>query len=239
MIVDRLSDTFLNLYEKLDLQILAWAIPGTFLAFHLLPWLWDSHGLRAYPGPFIAKFSDIWLGYVSKGAHRSELVHEAHLKYGTLDLGSCIMPPIDIPLYLRPFITGPIVRIAPNHVSIADPDALQVVYAHGNGVVKSDFYDAFVSIRRGLFNVRDRNEHTRKRKIVSHIFSQRNVLDFEPNIRMYVAQLQNQWDRLYDMAVKGMSGNDGEGGWEGRDGRLWLDCLPCELSLRTTASLVC
>ncbi|EKM77283.1 hypothetical protein AGABI1DRAFT_115220 [Agaricus bisporus var. burnettii JB137-S8] len=202
MILDRLSDTFLELYDKLDLQIVAFAVPGTFLAFHLVPWLWDPHGLRAYPGPFIAKFSDIWLTWVSKGAHRSELVHEAHLKY------------------------GPVVRIAPNHLSIANPEALQIVYAHGNGALKSIFYDAFVSIRRGLFNVRDRNEHTRKRKIVSHIFSQKNVLEFEPHIRMYVAQLQNQWDRLYDMAVKGMSGNDGEGGWEGRDGRLWLDCLP-------------
>jgi benzoate 4-monooxygenase len=27
--------------------------------------------------------------------------------------------------------------------------------------------------------------------------------------------------------VKGLSGTEGEGGWHGRDGRLWLDCLPC------------
>jgi len=120
---------------------------------------------------------------------------------------------------------GPVVRIAPNHVSIADPDALNEIYAHGNGALKSNFYDAFVSIQRGLFNTRDRNEHTRKRKIVSHIFSQKNVLEFEPHVRMYVAHLLKQWDRLFDMAVKGMSGDDGDG-WVGRDGRLWLDCLP-------------
>lgn len=123
--------------------------------------------------------------------------------------------------------SGPIVRIAPNHVSVADPDALAEIYAHGNGALKSTFYDAFVSIKRGLFNTRDRTEHTRKRKIVSHIFSQKNVLEFEPHVRMYIGQLLSQWDRLYDMAVKGMSGDDGEGGWEGRDGRLWLDLLPC------------
>jgi len=125
---------------------------------------------------------------------------------------------------------GPIIRLAPNHISIADPNALAIVYAHGNGATKTDFYDAFVSIQRGIFNVRDRNEHTRKRKIISNIFSQKNVLEFEPHIRLHVKQLLQQWDRLSDMAIKGMSGIDGEGGWRGINGRLWFDCLPCELS---------
>ena len=120
-------------------------------------------------------------------------------------------------------------RLAPNHVSIAESDALAIVYAHGNGALKSEFYDAFVSIKRGIFNTRDRNEHTRKRKIISHIFSQKSVVEFEPQIRLYVKMFIHQWDRLYDLALKGESGSDGEG-WKGEGGRLWLDCLPCELS---------
>ncbi|KAJ3565643.1 hypothetical protein NP233_g7498 [Leucocoprinus birnbaumii] len=191
-----------TLYDRIDLQTAAYAIPGAILVAHLIPWLWDPQGIRSYPGPFFAKFTDIWLGYVSKKGHRSEVIHEVHRKY------------------------GPIVRIAPNHISIADPDALAVVYAHGNGATKSNFYDAFVSIRRGVFNVRDRNEHTRKRKIISHIFSQKNVMEFEPHIRLYVTQLLQQWDRLFGMAVKGLSGDEGESGWKGRDGRLWFDLLP-------------
>lgn len=118
-------------------------------------------------------------------------------------------------------------RLAPNHVSIADPGALQIVYAHGNGSLKSNFYDAFVSIHRGLFNTRDRHDHARKRKIVSHIFSQKSVLEFEPIARLYIDQLLKQWDRMCNAAVKGGSGPEGEGGWYGHDGRLWLDCLPC------------
>lgn len=124
-------------------------------------------------------------------------------------------------------ITGPFLRISPSEVSIAEPDALAIVYGHGIGALKSTFYDAFVSIERGLFNTRDRAQHTRKRKIISHIFSQKSVIEFEPHIRLYVGNLLRQWDRLYDGAVKGQSGTDGEGGWFGRDGRLWLDCLPC------------
>ena len=110
-------------------------------------------------------------------------------------------------------------------VSISDPDALQVVYAHGNGSLKSDFYDAYASITRGLFNTRSRPEHTRKRKIVSHIFSQKSVLEFEPHIRLHVSELFSKWDRLYENALKGLSGVEGEG-WEGKGDRIWFDCLP-------------
>jgi benzoate 4-monooxygenase len=139
-------------------------------------------------------------------------------------------------LYFRIFRTaskissiGTFVRIAPNHLSISDPAALQIVYAHGNGSLKSNFYDAFVSITRGLFNTRDRAAHTRKRKIISHIFSQKSVLEFEPYVRDYVRSFIQQWDRLCAGGAKDLQGNDGEGGWRGRDGWTWLDCLPCRL----------
>ncbi|OBZ77504.1 Benzoate 4-monooxygenase [Grifola frondosa] len=169
---------------------------------HLVPYFVDPHGIHSYPGPFLAKFSDIWLGWTAAQGHRSERVHELHKKYGTF------------------------VRIAPNHLSISDPDALQVVYAHGNGTLKSEFYDAFVSIQRGLFNTRSRPDHARKRKIVSHIFSQKSVLEFEPNIRLHLTTLFKQWDRLCEGGLKSLSGDEGEGGWKGRDGRVWFDCLP-------------
>ncbi|KAK0244643.1 cytochrome P450 monooxygenase [Armillaria nabsnona] len=168
---------------------------------YLVPYLFDSHRLRSHPGPLVAKFSDAWLGYVSHQGHRSEVVHDLHRKY------------------------GPFVRIAPNHISVALLDALPIVYGHGNGALKSPFYDAFVTTSRGLFDTRDRQTHTRKRKIISHTFSQRSVLEFEPHVRRYIGQLLGQWDKLYDKALKDMSGEEGEG-WTGRDGRLWLDCLP-------------
>lgn len=178
------------------------ALPAIVILVHVAIYLVDPYGIRQYPGPFLAKFSDAWLGWISPQGHRSEIIHEMHLKY------------------------GPFVRISPSEVSVADPDALAAVYAHGNGALKSRFYDAFVSIERGLFNTRDRKQHARKRKIVSHIFSQKSVVEFEPHIRLYVGMLLGQWDRLYDGAVKGLSGDDGDGGWVGREGRLWLDCLP-------------
>jgi len=169
---------------------------------HVIPYLLDPNHIRKYPGPFFAKFTSAWFGMICKQGHRSETVHQLHLKY------------------------GPFVRLGPNYLSIADPDALTPIYGHGNGALKSEFYDAFVSIGRGVFSTRDRVEHSRKRKIISHIFSQKSVTEFEPHIRLHVTNLIKQWDRLFGMAVKGMSGTDGEGGWRGEGGRLWLDFLP-------------
>lgn len=32
---------------------------------------------------------------------------------------------------------GPLVRIQPNHVSVADEEAIAIIYGHGNGFLKS------------------------------------------------------------------------------------------------------
>ncbi|KAH7920155.1 cytochrome P450 [Leucogyrophana mollusca] len=168
---------------------------------HAIPYFIDRFNQRAIPGPLLARFSDVWLGWVSSQGHRSDVVHELHNRYGAF------------------------VRIAPNHVSIADPDALQVVYAHGNGCLKSDFYDAFVSVHPDLLSTRNRADHARKRKIMAQAFSERNVSQFEPSVRQYVGQLFEKWDHLCDSASKGDSGTEGHG-WVGRNGRMWVDCLP-------------
>ncbi|KAK0214873.1 cytochrome P450 monooxygenase [Armillaria fumosa] len=185
----------------LDFSTAIAAVAVLAVLVHLVPYLIDSHRLRSYPGPLIAKFSDAWLAYVVHQGHRSEVIHDLHRKH------------------------GPFVRIAPNHVSVALSDAQPMVYGHGNGTLKSSFYDAFLTTSISIFTARDRQIHTRKRKIISHTFSQKSVLEFEPHVHRYVGQLLGQWDKLYDKAVKGMSGKEGEG-WTGRDGRLWLDCLP-------------
>lgn len=65
----------------------------------------------------------------------------------------------------------------------------------------SEYYDAFVSIQRGLFNTRDRAEHTRKRKTVSHTFSQKSIGQFEQYMTYNLQELVKQWDRLSDTAI--------------------------------------
>ena len=59
-------------------------IPTFVILGHLVPWLVDPHGLRSFPGPWLAHFSDLWLGRASRRGRRSVAVHEMHQKYGEL-----------------------------------------------------------------------------------------------------------------------------------------------------------
>ncbi|KAF2277506.1 cytochrome P450 3A3 [Westerdykella ornata] len=153
----------------LTMLLSPWTIFLLPVLYYLLPYLRNC-SLRRIPGPFPAPFSNLWLMYQARRGRRYLAVDDAHKKYGVL------------------------VRIAPNHVSVADADAIPQIYGHGNGFLKSDYYDAFVSIRRGLFNTRDRAEHTRKRKTVSHTFSAKSVGQFEQYMHHNLEELVRQWD---------------------------------------------
>ena len=69
-----------------------------------------------------------------------------------------------------------------------------------------------MSIKRGLFNTRDRAEHTRKRKIVSHTFSAKSVSQFEPYIHGNLELFVKQWDSLIKKTTQA-------------DGSIHIDCL--------------
>ena len=60
----------------------------------------------------------------------------------------------------------------------------------------SHYYEAFVAKTPGMFNVRDRAEHTRKRKIISHAFSPRSVAEFEPHMAANLQRWVTQLDRI-------------------------------------------
>lgn len=154
----------------------------------LVPYWTTNADLNDLPAPFPAQFSNLWLLSVVRRGNRYERMDEIHKKL------------------------GPIVRIQPNHVSIADDDAIQAIYGHGNGLLKSEFYDAFVSIRRGLFNTRDRHEHSRKRKLVSHTFAPKSVVQFEPYIKENLELWATKWDELADKSTN-------------TDGMAHVDCL--------------
>ncbi|KAK2602906.1 hypothetical protein N8I77_009405 [Diaporthe amygdali] len=158
-----------------NLFLSPWALlaaPVLLAAWYLYPFFVTYAQLRSIPAPFPAQFSNLWLLSVCRRGDRYLTVDEVHKKL------------------------GPVVRIQPNHVSVADDEAIQVIYGHGNGFLKSEFYDAFVSIQRGLFNTRDRAEHSRKRKIVSHTFSLKSISQFEPYIHTNLELFVKRWDEL-------------------------------------------
>ncbi|KAI0205554.1 cytochrome P450 [Astrocystis sublimbata] len=149
------------------------------IAYYAYPYFVTFKHLRPIPAPFPAQFTNWWLLYVCRRGKRYEVVDQVHK-----ELGKCV-------------------RIQPNHVSIADDEAIQVIYGHGNGFLKSEFYDAFVSIKRGLFNTRDRAEHTRKRKLISHVFAPKSISQFEPYIDQNLETFVDRWDELAQNSPRG------------------------------------
>ncbi|GAB1522346.1 hypothetical protein RhiTH_005460 [Rhizoctonia solani] len=115
---------------------------------------------------------------------------------------------------------GPFVRIGPNHISIADPDALEDIYKHGNGLLKSDYYAMFrLGTHDNLFTSRDKAEHSTKRRRLAHIFSPQNILSYQPRVRNNIRHLVDQLDMRCQQAAEGRSGFN----WSAKDGRAVLD----------------
>lgn len=102
-----------------DYVLTPYTIPIAIVLFFLVPYLTSNTELRDVPGPFVAKFTRLWLLWQARQGRRYLSVHNAHEIYGK------------------------VVRIQPDHVSIADDSAINTVYGHGNGFLKSDYYDVF------------------------------------------------------------------------------------------------
>lgn len=92
------------------------AVIATALVYYLYPYFVTYGHLRGIPAPFTAQFTNLWLLSACRRGKRYLVVDQVHKKL------------------------GPIVRIQPNHVSIADDEAIQVIYGHGNGFLKSCVY---------------------------------------------------------------------------------------------------
>ena len=84
-----------------------------FLGYYLHPYFITYRHLRDIPAPFPAAFTNWWLLSVCRRGNRYLVVDEIHKKL------------------------GPLVRIQPNHVSVNDDEAINAIYGHGNGFLKS------------------------------------------------------------------------------------------------------
>lgn len=91
---------------------IAIALPLWLAFYYIVPYFTTYRYLSCVPGPFLARFSNIWIGLSARRGQKFAAIDSAHRKYGK------------------------VVRIGFNHVSIADERALNVVYGHGNGFLK-------------------------------------------------------------------------------------------------------
>ena len=53
------------------------------LLAHIVPYTFDILGLKTYPGPFLAQFSELWIGWNAARGRIVTAVADAHKTYGT------------------------------------------------------------------------------------------------------------------------------------------------------------
>ena len=105
-------------------------IGGLSVIIHLTFRLWNDP-LAQYPGPLIAKFSNLWMCYHTWSCDLPERVLELHQQY------------------------GPVIRVGPNNLDFDGKAAIQKIYQAGRSMPKSDFYQGFTAIQPNLFGTQD------------------------------------------------------------------------------------
>lgn len=140
----------------------------------LVSYATDGNKLRQFPSPSFAGLSSLWRIYKNLQYKHYLAIHEAHKILGTH------------------------VRIAPNHLSISDPQALQDIYGHGANFLKDAWYDGGAGEYRHMADARVKAEHQAKRKLLAHVFAPKTIANLEPVISATVARLLAQIEKAAD-----------------------------------------
>ncbi|KAF4461115.1 Cytochrome P450 [Fusarium albosuccineum] len=134
--------------------------------------------LSVFPGPFAAKFTDVWRALAVVLGQVDNTNRKWHRKYGSA------------------------VRVGPNAVLLNDPGLIKTIYSTKQPWEKSDMYmvnDVVVNGKRiaNIFNARDHAWHAQQLKPISKFFSMSKLMDVEPlmdeTINKFVAQLDEKF----------------------------------------------
>ncbi|PQE21331.1 benzoate 4-monooxygenase cytochrome P450 protein [Rutstroemia sp. NJR-2017a WRK4] len=145
-------------------------------------WKYFNSPLKKVPGPFLAKFSDLWrLIDVYEG--RAELTHcMLHEKY------------------------GPAVRIGPNTVSLSEPELIPKIYSSRSEFLKSDFYTvndskAGKATIKTVFGVQSNEVHAQMLRPIQKFYNIKYILDLEERYNIAIEEFFKKIDaRLWILA---------------------------------------
>ncbi|GKZ32115.1 hypothetical protein AbraIFM66950_001254 [Aspergillus brasiliensis] len=89
-----------------------------------------------------------------------------------------------------------IIRLSPTALSISDPRAIPFIYGHGTPCLKDDVYARTKGSHThfNMLNTISRDDHSRKRRMLAHAFSTKNLEQWEGKIADKVERLVRQLD---------------------------------------------
>lgn len=83
---------------------------------------------------------------------------------------------------------GPIVRISPNEVAVADPEGFAAIHKIGAGFLKGPWYSTVtVGVEPGIFAMVDPKRHAARRRLFARAFTRESLRqNWEPVVRQKV-----------------------------------------------------
>ncbi|EED13059.1 cytochrome P450, putative [Talaromyces stipitatus ATCC 10500] len=162
----------------MDLQSSIWSlsVADTSLCIHRIIF----HPLSRVPGPFLAKFTTLYSAYHAWKGDIHLDIYRCHQKYGDY------------------------VRYAPNRVLINNLSAMYDIYGHGSKVKKYKNYKVLAQQAPNILTIRDKQQHARRRRVVSQAFSESSIRNFEPKLlgrlNRYCEAVRNAADLSRDMS---------------------------------------
>ncbi|KAJ8060725.1 hypothetical protein OCU04_011029 [Sclerotinia nivalis] len=114
------------------------------------------HPISHIPGPLLPKLTSLWLHYHAYIGDEASTIHKLHAQY------------------------GPIIRVSPSEIDIADADAIAPIYITKGGFPKAPCYANFdVDGHKTIFSTTDAEFRAPRAKAVMPLFSTKSIRDNE------------------------------------------------------------
>ncbi|KAH8812392.1 cytochrome P450 [Xylogone sp. PMI_703] len=141
-----------------------------FITYPVIYYFWDPKGLRKYPNlNWLSGITDLAFVWEANKPFRSDALREAHKK-------------------------SAVVRIGPNSLSYGDIAAIKDIYGHGTTCTKDIFYDTLAGTHHHLADVRDKEDHQRKRRILASAYALKNLEGWEHKVTDKTERLIKAFD---------------------------------------------
>ncbi|KAI5917092.1 cytochrome P450 [Camillea tinctor] len=138
--------------------------------------------LAKVPGPFWAKFSNLYRIRLSRAGHFHRELIKLHEKYGN------------------------VLRIGPNNLSVAEPMAFREIYRAGNKFPKDASYKVMKGTRPFDLTGETREDvHSSQRKLVARAYTMESMIHLEPKvdsmIRLFLEKLDTKIGETFDIGT--------------------------------------
>jgi hypothetical protein len=137
--------------------------------------------LRRLPGPFIGRFTSLWLVYQGYKNTSNQYIHALHLKY------------------------GPVVRVAPNVISFNSVEAIPAIYGVRSGFPKPAHAANMDNYGKpNAFSTVSNEDHRRRRGRYASVYSKSNMVQ-GPAYDGILRRTQQVLEMIRDCVKKGDS----------------------------------